>query len=528
MQNDNEKSGPTEKKDQREDKAAQFIQPLLETGITLFHDQYKNGYIAWKETSRQKIIRLDSREFKRWFSHKIFKETRKALSKDLLEKCVNILQGKAIYEEPEIELHLRFADHDGAWWYDLGDGLSVRVDDDGWTMVQNTPILFRSFKHQKTQVLPEMPERSLNDLLFEYAPAPSHPQIRMLLLVWTVVSLIPGFPHPILVAVGPQGARKTTLNKILKQIIDPSQIETFAPQTDMRELIQIASHHFLIPLDNLSHINEDFSDILCRLVSGSGFSKRELYTDDSDIVYNFRRLVTINGINNVVEKPDLLERSLIIALERPDQYKEEKVLFAEFNAALPKILGALFDVLARTKALAKKELQLEGIGQYRMADFVRWGSAAAEALGYAPEVFLEAWQNNSVRQHEEAIDSSPFAQTVIALMENSDWDGTPTELLYELRTKADSIQIDHKRKPFPQGANTVWKALQVIKMTLESVGIKMETTRDKQRHIKIYRPGRNTDDAVVTVDDIPKDAENIQENTKVDISDGNDGIFTFE
>ena len=63
------------------------------------------------------------------------------------------------------------------------------------------------------------------------------------------------------------------------------------------------------------------SDQLCRAVTGSGFTKRELYSDDNDIIYNFRRCLGFNGINLAATKADLLDRGIIMALERIPESK---------------------------------------------------------------------------------------------------------------------------------------------------------------------------------------------------------------
>jgi hypothetical protein len=47
-------------------------------------------------------------------------------------------------------------------------------------------------------------------------------------------------------------------------------------------------------------------------VTGSGFSKRELFTNDDDVIYNFKRCIGINGINLGATKSDLVDRGLII------------------------------------------------------------------------------------------------------------------------------------------------------------------------------------------------------------------------
>ena len=75
------------------------------------------------------------------------------------------------------------------------------------------------------------------------------------------------------------------------------------------------------------------SDTLCRACTGAGFSKRELYTDDDDVIYNFRRCPGLNGINIVAHKPDLLDRSLLFRLEHipKKDRRDEETLWRDFE-----------------------------------------------------------------------------------------------------------------------------------------------------------------------------------------------------
>ena len=56
--------------------------------------------------------------------------------------------------------------------------------------------------------------------------------------------------------------------------------------------------------------------MLCRGITGGAFSKRELYSDDADIILSFLRPIIITGINIPTHAPDLLDRLLLIELER--------------------------------------------------------------------------------------------------------------------------------------------------------------------------------------------------------------------
>ena len=140
------------------------------------------------------------------------------------------------------------------------------------------------------------------------------PQQKQLLLTYLVSCLIPNIPHPIPIIRGPQGSAKTTMLRFLLCLIDPSETEVLSFPSSRDQLIQQLRHHWAPSYDNLSFLRSDISDELCRAVTGAGFVKRELYTDDDDVIYQIRACVGLNGINNPASKPDLMERALVFAL----------------------------------------------------------------------------------------------------------------------------------------------------------------------------------------------------------------------
>jgi hypothetical protein len=46
-------------------------------------------------------------------------------------------------------------------------------------------------------------------------------------------------------------------------------------------------------------------------VTGGAFSKRQLYSDANDVIFQFCRTFILNGINILSASPDLLDRSII-------------------------------------------------------------------------------------------------------------------------------------------------------------------------------------------------------------------------
>jgi hypothetical protein len=245
---------------------------------------------------------------------------------------------------------------------------------------------------------------------------------------------------PILLVHGEQGSAKTFLMKILRSLLDPSSLTTLAPPDNLREFVQQAAHHRTLYLDNLSNLVDWLSDALCRLCTGEGFSKRELYTDD-DIVYKLRGLGGITGINLVVTKPDLLDRAIILRLEAIPEAsrREETELWNLFQSIRPYLLGAMFDALSQAMRLYSS-IKLAGLP--RLADFARWGYAIAQALGHKGEEFLEAYGINVASQNDAALADSPPAQALLTyLHQRSMWTGTATELLSTLESQAEELNI---------------------------------------------------------------------------------------
>ncbi len=188
---------------------------------------------------------------------------------------------------------------------------------------------------------------------------------------------------------------------------------------DPRDFLQKASHAFVVMLDNQNTIPEWGADTLCRLVTGEADSKRRLYTDDEDVIIELRRAVILNGINVPTDRGDVLDRSLVVELERiPDgERRTEEELWERFEAEHPKLLGALFDVLAEAIAL-KPSLELSR--RPRLADWGEYAAAVYEVMGWGAETFLEDWDEVVKVQNQATLDGSPVAQAIIKFMEDKD------------------------------------------------------------------------------------------------------------
>ncbi|MFX1487299.1 MAG: hypothetical protein ACFFBS_09445, partial [Promethearchaeota archaeon] len=419
----------------------EIVDLVLSTKIKLFHDEREIPYAAVPLQEGHRNYALGSKFFKRWVSHLAWKHYKKAFSQEILEAAHRVLCGMAIFDGPEYQLNARCARTDEAIWIDLDSVKAIRVTSDGWGIISEPPVLFRSFESQQPLPHPVKggdPKKVLNFINLYDEDA------QFLFLCYLVVAFVPDIPVAALIVHGVQGTAKTTLLRIIKRLLDPSVVEVRGGVRNNEDFILSAFRNRVLFFDNITSIPEWVSDALCRAVTGDGLEKRTLYTDEDMTIFRLKRVVGIAGINLVANRPDLLDRSVILSLDPipEEDRRDEESFWKEFEEASSEILGGLLDALSKAMSIVPK-LKLESLP--RMADFARWGAAVAEALGHSETDFLHAYNENINRQNEAAIASSPVAQAVIKFMEGkTSWQGTPSELLAKLESIADATKINIK------------------------------------------------------------------------------------
>ncbi len=482
-----------------EDKGLSLILNKLELDTTnrilLFQDQFKESYAAIDGLGT-KIYSLDSEEFQQWIFNFIYDISHKNVNDTHIKAAIKILKHKAA--DLNFPLAIRVAKDSGKIYYDLGSYECIEIKESGWEIVENQSILFRRFKHQRRQVEPAL-EGDLDSFLSLINV--SNKKDEILLKVYLIAAMIPDFPHPVLVVQGPQGSAKSTLCRFVKDLIDPSEMETESLHGDkgIPDFIQAASHHWLLVLDNLSKLTDSISDVISRICTGGGLSKRKLWTNDDDYIYNFKHLVALNGITQVVNKPDLLDRSLIIQLERISENNRltEDELWKKYQILKPAILGAIFTAVA--KAMSQYDsIKIQRLP--RMADFVKWGCAIAISIGYSQEEFLNAYQNNTNTQTEAAAEANALVTVIVEVMEGKDSYEDTTGAVYKTLTeKAENLSL-RDSYGWPKAANAFTRQIPILQPVLQALGLRIESWKSGKRKIRISRiVGGSTQEEVPSI-----------------------------
>jgi hypothetical protein len=467
----------------RRNQADRLIGYALDDVEDLFVDQHGSPHAL----INGEPVPLNSRCYS-WLRRLMWGREEKAVNGEYLKTAAGTLAAHAEFSGEVRELHTRAAWHDGALYYELGSGRVVCVDGSGWRLEPASPVRFRRFPNLKP--LPD-PERggSIKEIA-GYANLKTS-RDRRLFTAYTVTLPLPHVGRPIFNASGAMGSGKTTIGRILKRSLDPSAPETV--RLDPRDFLQKASHAYILMLDNQNTIPEWGADTLCRLVTGEADSKRRLYTDDEDVIIELRRAVLLNGINVPTDRGDVLDRSLVVELERiPDaERRTEEELWERFEAEHPKLLGALFDVLSQAIAL-KPSLKLSR--RPRLADWGEYAASVYEVMGWGAETFLKDWDEVVKVQNQATLDGSPVAQAIIKFMEDKkEYTATSSELHSKLKVVAAQLGVDVDRdKAWPKSARWLWRRIKEVLPLLVAAGIEAARGRDESaKQLTLRKPPTN-------------------------------------
>jgi putative DNA primase/helicase len=454
--------------------------------VNLWHDANRNGFATYPIRGHDENWSVRSRDFRFWLSARYFEETGGAIGGQALEDGIRILEARAVNDGPLFEPFIRVGHQAGRLYIDLAcdDWSAIEITSTTWTIVKKPPVKFMRSTAMRSLAMPQRDGRIEELRGFMNVSDDDF----MMIVAWLVASLRHHGPYPILVLNGEQGSGKSVVSRMLRSLVDPSAAPIRAVPKDDRDLVVSAGNSWFQVFDNLSVVPAWLSDALCRLATGSGFATRMLHTDNAEMIFEAARPVALNGIPSLTDRPDLADRALTIHLKAipEDERRPEDELWAEFEAARPRIISALCDaVSAALRNIAKVELHRAP----RMADFVKWITAAESGLGWEPGEFIEAYDRNRRDVSETTFEADSVAVAIrnfVAKDHPLGWEGTPTELLGELNIRvAEGVR---KARSWPMTAQALGNRIDRIAPLLRTKGFVVERMRSTVRTIKIIPP----------------------------------------
>ncbi|CAN5564270.1 hypothetical protein BH10ACI1_BH10ACI1_10860 [soil metagenome] len=463
-------------KDEKISQANQII--CLAEGLELFHTSDGEAFASIEVGEHIENHRVNSKNFREWLSYQFYKMQGKSPSAQALQDAVGTICGQAKYEGDKREIYVRLASFERKIYLDLcnDEWQIIEIDADGWRIIEakDAPVRFR-----RTKAMLALPTPARNGDIFKLRNFLNvNDENLILILAWLVNCFRPDYPFPIMIFGGEQGTAKSTSTKVLRELVDPSLTPFRSAPRDERDLIIAATNAWICAFDNLSIVPNWLSDALCRISTGGGFSTRTLYENDEETIFAAKRPIILNGIGDIANRGDLLDRALIVKLEAIPKAKRkpERQFWEEFE----KEKDSIFSALLAAVSFALRNLENVSLAELpRLADFALWVTAAEQALGFEENSFMKAYTQNRENAHTIVLEDSILAEVLQELCEKNATDGKYEQdevllkdFLAELKVKADTDGKERsKDKKFPKTPKGLRNQIERINPNLREIGI---------------------------------------------------------
>src|SRR6516162_1659680 len=446
----------------------------LAQSAELFHAPDGTGFADIDINGHRETWPIRSKGFRRWLSRCFYEATGGAPSSEALQSALNVIEARAHFDAPELAVHIRVGGLNDRLYLDLGDQSwrAVEIDATGWRIIDSPPVRFR--RAAGMQPLPMPMSGGSVEKLRSFLNVKTDADF-VLAVSWLLAAFRDCGPYPVLVLSGEQGSAKSTFSALLRALLDPNTAPLRALPREDRDLFIAANNGHVLAFDNVSGLRDWISDTLCRLATGGGFAVRQLYTDQDEVLFDAARPAILNGIEDIVARPDLADRALFLTLEPipESRRRPEAELWTAFEVDRPYILGALLDVVVEgLKRLP--ETRLEELP--RMADFALWATACETAM-WSAGTFSSAYSGNRDEAVDGVIDGDPIAAAVRAVMATRTvWTGTASDLLGALAKAVDERVASSKT--WPDSPRALSGRLRRAATFLRKAGVEIEFRKE--------------------------------------------------
>ena len=399
----------------------------------LSHDtNTRDAYVTTKADNV--TLKVGSTSFAEWVSHEYYKGSGHSSASDAaVKQASSVVSGLCKFEGKQEQVFIRAAKckENGAYYHFMGDekNRAVELTTTGWRIQDKYPVRF--WKPSSSTALPDPVAGGDVNKLWEFCNIPE--EHRFLVLAWLLECYRVDTPFPLLEINGVQGSAKSTTEKNLRMVIDPSTVNLRSTPKNVEDIYVCAANNWLVAYENVSYLPAKIQDACCTMATGGGAGARRLFSDNEENLIEVKRPVVLNGIPSLITAQDLTERSIHIELPRVERYLCEGDLQKGFDAALSEIVGGLYDLFVKTLSILP---DVKLARPPRMVDFCYLGEAMMRSMGHKEGTFTELYNENRSDSVIRSIESSPIASAVLEMAQESAvgtvFHGTYKELLDKL------------------------------------------------------------------------------------------------
>ena len=195
--------------------------------------------------------RIDGEKYTKRITQLYYNAFHRGISESTLKSIRNTLKAYADLEGITKFTYQRVAGDYGNIYYDLANEQNEMVEISGQSVniiKSNDSIIFNRHNYQKQQPYPEKGGALKN--LKKYINIRA--EDALLFTVYLVSCFIPDIQHPLLILHGESGQGKSTVSKIISELVDPHQGELFKIPEKDDDFYSLIDKHWLLSFDNIS------------------------------------------------------------------------------------------------------------------------------------------------------------------------------------------------------------------------------------------------------------------------------------
>jgi hypothetical protein len=460
--------------------------------VLVSNEDSSKFYAKVRINDHYEILDIDSKDAVLWLKSSFFRESDEFYGDETYENVLSLIKSTARFNskiEPT-SINKRIASDDDSCHIDLAtpNFNLVKITADEVKIVnhgENTAYFSRSSNQSR---LPEPTWLVENNPLERFLKL-----VRMeddsIYPIHLIASFLSHIPTPIFLITGGEGSAKSTRCRLTKKAIDPSgenledQLGSWGRNED--DWSTTFSNNYCIGFDNVSHITEEQSDKLCRVVTGDTFSKRKNYSDSDEIRIRYMRKIILNGIGLAIEHSDLIRRT--IHYQTKTIPKDERLSLGEINKEFKEIQSELLGFVCQTLQQAYKlypDVSKEITELPDMADFAIWGECISRALGHESNKFLtdyEARRNGTNELLSENNLIIPFLEYEFSGSDSHELVLQSGTWFAKIERFATDNGFDKKSRNYPKSSNKLRTWVERSKVILDqsefSIHFEKNTTR---------------------------------------------------
>jgi hypothetical protein len=472
------------------------------------------------DDGRSRWVATASESFSDFIRGMAFERLGVGPKRELVDELVQHVEGRGI-QSGLLPIGVRHVFIDDSLYVGRGPDAdeAILIDEHGYRVVESPPVMFQHSPYAGTLPIPE----SGGDLalLRRYFPNLTERDF-IALLGFIIASFVPNAPFPVLIVTGPADSGKSTLNDIVRRILDPMVgfgARTMLPET-AEDLVNVAVGRHLASFDNVSGLSNEMSDALCGLATGTAWEGRQLFAQGITKALMVRCPVILNGVTISNLRADLSSRAVPIETQAfpVDEDSDENQLRSSLDRDLPKILG----FVCRAVAAALRDWRGTSVTcKHRLRDCIKFVTAAEPALGLPDGAIAAAWIDAQVGHREELADADPVAALFWDMLPPGrcpDGIRGPANQIFE--RVAEYEKIFNKKRPagFPADSGRLASHLRRNRDVLKRGGILVEqlqrtasergwwirrapaTVPAEPTTVKVTRPGTKANELVREID----------------------------